>query len=105
MPACIVEQIGLGTSLRRSRDLTKGHRGKIFGLVLLLLLLLLLSLVGPLLELALSAVGGETLVVVGDLISIAIAGATSSVIIAVTYHDLRAAKKGIDIEQIAAVFD
>jgi hypothetical protein len=29
----------------------------------------------------------------------------SSVIIAVTYHDLRVAKEGIDIEQTAAVFD
>ena len=28
-----------------------------------------------------------------------------SVVIAVTYHDLRVAKEGIDIEQTAAVFD
>src|SRR5262245_9020702 len=98
VPACVVERLRLGKSLLRSRDLTKGHRGKIFGLVLLLLLL---GLLVPLLELALSAVGGESSVVVGDLISTSIVGTTSSVIIAVTYHDLRAAKEGIDIEQIA----
>ena len=102
VPACAVERLGLVTSLLRSRDLTKGRRWRIFGLVLLLLLL---SLVVPLLELALSAVGGQISVVVGDLISIAIVGASSSVIITVTYHDLRATKDGIDIEQIAAVFD
>src|SRR5262245_9938194 len=98
VPACVVERLRLGKSLLRSRDLTKGHRGKIFGLVLLLLLL---GLLVPLLELALSAVGGESSVVVGDLISTSIVGTTSSVIIAVTYHDLRAAKERIDIEQIA----
>jgi hypothetical protein len=102
LPACVVERLGLGTSLLRSRDLTKGHRWKIFGLVLLLLLL---SLVSPLLTLALPAVGGETLAIVGSLIWTAIEGAISSVIIAVTYHDLRAAKEGIDLEQIAAVFN
>jgi len=102
VPAFVVERLRLVRSLLRSRDLTKGHRWKVFGVVLLLLLL---SLVVPLLELALSAVGGETSAVVGDLISIAIVGATSSVIIAVTYHDLRAAKEATDIEQTAAVFD
>jgi hypothetical protein len=100
--ACVVERLGPWTSLRRSRELTKGHRWKIFGLVLLILLL---SLVNPLLELALSAAGGETLVLVGTLIWTAIGAAFSSVVIAVTYHDLRVAKEGIDIEQIAAVFD
>ena len=50
--ACVVERLGPWTSLRRRRELTKGHRWKIFGLVLLLVLL---SLLNPLLEPALSA--------------------------------------------------
>ena len=42
---------------------------------------------------------------VGSLIWTAIGAAFSSVVIAVAYHDLRVAKEGVDIEQIAAVFD
>jgi len=100
--ACVVERLGPWTSLRRSRQLTKGYRWRIFGLVLVLLLL---SVISPLLELALSAIGGETLALVGNLIWAAIASAFSAVVIALTYYDLRVAKEGTDIEQIAAVFD
>src|SRR5262245_36296188 len=35
VPACVVERLGPRTSLRRSRDLTKGHRWKLCGLALL----------------------------------------------------------------------
>ena len=45
--ACVVERTGPWRSLRRSQELTKGHRWKIFGLFLLLLLL---SLINPLLH-------------------------------------------------------
>ena len=100
--ACVVERRGPWTSLRRSRELTKGHRWKIFGM---LLLLGLISLVSPLLELVLATVGGDTLALVGNVIWTAIAAAFTSIAVAVTYHDLRVAKEGIDIEQIAAVFD
>src|SRR5262245_24344715 len=36
--ACVVERLGPWTSLRRSYELTKGHRWKLFGLVLLLII-------------------------------------------------------------------
>src|SRR5262245_59496168 len=99
--ACVVERTGAWTSMRRSRELTKGHRWKVFGVVLLLLLL---SLVNPLFQLVLSA-GGETLALIGTSIWTAIGSAFASVVIAVTYYELRAAKEGIDIEQITSVFD
>jgi len=35
----------------------------------------------------------------------AVLGAFSSVVVAVSYRQLRVAKEGVDIEQIAAVFD
>src|SRR5262247_418116 len=38
VPACVVERLGPWTSLRRSRDLTKGHRWKLCGLTLLLII-------------------------------------------------------------------
>jgi uncharacterized membrane protein len=100
--ACVVERTGAWASMRRSRELTKGHRWKVFGIVLLLILL---SLVNPLLQLVLTAAAGETLALIGTAIWTAIGSAFSSVIIAVTYYELRAAKEGIDIEQIASVFD
>jgi hypothetical protein len=37
-PACVVEQLGAFRSLGRSRELTKGHRFRIFGLVLVILI-------------------------------------------------------------------
>jgi hypothetical protein len=100
--ACVVERTGARASMRRSRELTKGHRWKVFGIVLLLILL---SLVNPLLQLVLTSAAGETLALIGTAIWTAIGSAFSSVIIAVTYYELRAAKEGIDIEQIASVFD
>jgi len=100
--ACVVERTGAWASMRRSRELTKGHRWKVFGIVLLLILL---SLVNPLLQVVLSAAGGATLALIGTTIWTAIGSALSSVLIAVTYYELRAAKEGIDIEQIASVFD
>jgi hypothetical protein len=100
--ACVVERTGPWRSLRRSQELTKGHRWKIFGLFLLLILL---SLINPLLQLALTAAAGATAGAIGNAIWTAIGSAFSSVVIAVTYYDLRVAKEGIDIEQIASVFD
>jgi hypothetical protein len=101
--ACVVERLGPWKSLRRSEELTRGHRWKIFGLQVFVFVPL--NLVNKLVELALSAAGGETLVLVGTLIWTAIEAAFYSVVIAVTYHDLRVAKEGIDNDQIAAVFD
>jgi uncharacterized membrane protein len=100
--ACVVEQTGPWRSLRRSQELTKGHRWKIFGLFLVLLLL---SLINPVLQLALTAAAGPTAGAIGNAIWTAIGSAFSSVVIAVTYYELRVAKEGIDIEQIASVFD
>jgi hypothetical protein len=100
--ACVVERTGPWRSLRRSQELTKGHRWKIFGLFLVLLLL---SLINPVLQLALTAAAGPTAGAIGNAIWTAIGSAFSSVVIAVTYYELRVAKEGIDIEQIASVFD
>jgi uncharacterized membrane protein len=100
--ACVVERTGPWRSLRRSQELTKGHRWKMFGLFLVLMLL---SLIGPLLQFVLTATAGATVAAIGNAIWAAIASAFSSTMLAVTYYDLRVAKEGIDIEQIASVFD
>ena len=102
-PACVVERTGPWTSMKRSAALTKGHRWKIFGL---LLLLILLSVgVALLLQLVLTQVGSTILTILGTLIWGALWTAYYSIAVVMTYHDLRVAKEGIDIEQIASVFD
>jgi hypothetical protein len=114
-PVCVVEQLGPFRSLGRSRELTKGHRWKIFGLTLLILIpavivgAVLVGVMAVLLGtggiLGLPAALATPLGQVINLIWSAAWGAFYAVIIVVTYHDLRVAKEGIDTEQIAAVFE
>jgi uncharacterized membrane protein len=103
LPVCIVERLGPWKSMKRSAELTKGHRWKIFGL--LIILMIAGSIVAGLVEFGLVALVGDIVGMIGKLIINALWAAFSSVLISVTYHDLRVAKEGIDIEQIASVFD
>jgi hypothetical protein len=114
-PVCVVEQLGPFRSLGRSRQLTKGHRWKLFGLTLAILIPALI--VGAILGAVMFAVSGTggflamttalatPLGQVVNLIWSAAWGAFYAVMVVVTYHDLRVAKEGIDTEQIAAVFE
>jgi len=100
VPACVVERLGPWSSLRRSRELTKGHRWKVFGLALLLIIPSLLDI-----TFGLAAAAGP---IVGPIINWFCRGiwfAFAAVVAAVTYHDRRVVKEGIDIEQITDVFD
>jgi hypothetical protein len=102
-PACVVERAGPWTSLKRSAALTKGHRWKIFGLMFLMIIVSLI--VAGLLQLVLPQFGSTILVMLGTLLWGALWTAYYSIAVVMSYHDLRVAKEGIDIEQIAAVFD
>ena len=100
LPACIVEQLGTWTSLRRSVALTKGHRWKVLGLTLLLLA----PGIGS--SLVQSWLAASPIVrAVTELMWTGIWTAFTATIAIVTYHDLRMAKEGTDIERIAVVFD
>jgi hypothetical protein len=102
-PVCVVERLGPLASMTRSRDLTRGHRWKVFGVVVLLTVINIV--VASVLKLGLVALAGPVLAVTGLLIWGALYGAYSALIAVVSYRDLRVAKEGIDTEQIAAVFD
>jgi hypothetical protein len=102
-PVCVVEQLGPSASMRRSRELTKGHRWKIFGLFFLLIIIS--AVASQTISAAFTAIGGTPLALVGDVIWNGVWGAFYAISVVVTYHDLRTAKEGIDIDQIAAVFD
>lgn len=102
-PACVVEQLGPFASMGRSRALTKGHRWKIFGM--LLLVLFAAGIVSAVIGAVLGLTGSTVVVTLGTLIWNGVWGAFYAIFVVVTYHDLRVAKEGIDIHQIAAVFD
>jgi hypothetical protein len=102
LPACLAERLGPWTSLRRSRELTKGHRWKVFALTLLILAG---SLGSMFVEPWLFGVAGF---IAGSAVKLIWSGlwvAFSAVLLVVTYHDLRVAKEGADIEHVAVVFD
>src|SRR5262245_56209692 len=92
-PACVVDRLGPFRSMGRSRRLTKGHRWRIFGLILLLVLIS--GVVSPTLGAALGAMGNKTLVLIGSLVWSGIWGAFYAIAAVVAYHDLRVAKEGI----------
>ncbi len=103
LPALVVERLGPIQSMKRSAALTKGHRWKVLGIVLLVALL---SAIGAgVVSAVLGVVGGPTVAIVGRFLWQAIMGAFGAVVVAVIYHDLRAAREGIDVDRMAAVFD
>jgi Membrane domain of glycerophosphoryl diester phosphodiesterase len=102
VPACVVEDLSPTASMRRSADLTKGHRWKIFGIMILLLIA---STIGNKLVGLLLAPAGPVVAAFGVVIWTALWAAYWNCVLIMIYHDLRVAKEGIDTEQIAAVFD
>jgi hypothetical protein len=103
IPVCVVERLGVGDSMRRSAFLTKGNRWRVFGIVILVFVatVIIAGIVGFIIAL----IGGETLVDIALYPIEALAGAFNAVVVGVLYYQLRAAKEGVDIEKIAAVFD
>jgi hypothetical protein len=102
-PVCVVERLGPWSSLRRSAQLTKGYRWRVFGLMIVLFLVN--AMVAGVLANILQTIGGTVLTIVGRTVWAGLWGSFFAVAFVVTYHDLRAAKEGVDINQIAAVFD
>lgn len=101
--ACIAEKLGVRQSLRRSRELTKGFRWRIFALVLLIIAA---TVIGGGLALAAQEAGMSVWAQMAlDFVWQGLSGGFTSVLVAVSYYYLRVAKEGVDVEQIAAVFD
>ena len=102
-PVCVVEQKGPLSSMGRSSELTKGHRWKIFGMILLVIIggvIVSAILIG-----VLALAGSTVLEILGNLLWNGVWGAFYAIFVVVTYHDLRVAKEGVDVHEIAAVFD
>lgn len=103
VPACVIERVGPRASLKRSAELTRGHRWGVFGLVILVAVGTVI-LAGALAALG-AVIGGAVLAAIFTFVAEVVVEAFGAVATAVVYHDLRVAKEGVDIDQIASVFD
>jgi hypothetical protein len=110
-PVCVVERAGVFRSMGRSRELTKGHRWKLFGLSLLVFIpaMIVGGIVGAVIvsggAAAVNSVLASTVGKIINLIWSAVWTAFLAILVVVTYHDLRVAKEGVDTDEIAAVFE
>jgi MFS family permease len=102
VPACVVETLGINASLTRSAELTKGHRWKVFGLMLVIGLVS--SIVNAMIGGIQYAVHGEVFQLVTGVIQYGLVGTISTVAMLVAYRELRVAKEGPDMARIATVF-
>ena len=107
VPAAVVERPGIVGALKRSTELTKGGRWGIFGVLFVTTLL-----GGVVIYITRMAVMGdypeESDVKLFMWLKVGISillGALGAVMQAVAYHDLRVAKEGVGIEELAKVFD
>ena len=105
VPVAVVEKPGIFASLARSTELTRGNRWRVFAL--LIIATLLLSLISGLIGGVIGFIWGisPTSVLAIEYAGGAVGVAFTSVVVAVTYYQLRVAHDGVDIDQIAAVFD
>jgi hypothetical protein len=100
VPVLVTEQNGVFDSLSRSSELTRGHRGAVFGVLVLSFLILILF--GGI-RLALTYAGGQAFQAIGDAVD-GFLMTPYAVILAVLYHRLRALKEAPDAGELAEVF-
>jgi hypothetical protein len=109
VPAIVVEGKGIFGSFGRSAELTKGRRWRILGLLLVVFVIIIIvyTLIGVFSTLGLFAFASDPLVgfIVVEYVLTALLAAFTAVLAAVSYYYLRAEKEGIDVNEIARVFD
>lgn len=106
VPVVVVERPGVVASLGRSAELTKGNRWRILGLIVVLVLIsTVVSMAAGGLSVAAMEMAGFGGVIVFNVLFQSLSSMFWAVVPAVAYYHLRRAKEGIEIEQIAAVFD
>jgi len=103
IPVAVVERPGVIESLKRSAGLTKGHRWTIFGILVVVTIVLVIIM--GILSMVLLSAAGFTVYSIGLWILQALYSAFSATLGAVGYYFLRATKEGVDIADIAKVFD
>lgn len=104
VPASVMEGGGIGKSLRRSAELTKGNRGKLFLIALVLSVPMQVAAIVLVLTIG-SMLGPVFTTILSTLILQILLGGVLATCTAVAYHDLRILKEGVDTDTIAAAFD
>lgn len=115
LPSAVIERPGVAGALLRSRDLTAGHRGGIFGVIVLLAVAkyFINKWVGEgMVDEQAIMEGGEEVIIalVKKIIWVDVAITTvfsilTGVIAAVTYYLLRSEKEGTSSQDLASVFE
>ena len=106
VPAAVVERPGIWGSIKRSAELTKGNRWRIFALIVIFYIAVMgIGWILGILGLPVLVPDGSLLAIVVLYVWSGITTAFFAVFGAVIYHDLRVAKEGVSTAQIAAVFD
>jgi len=105
VPAIVVEGKGIIGAFGRSRELTRGRRWHILGLMILLIVLM--SVVGFIAQFVVMIIvsQGELAASIIEYVFNALVTAYTAVLAAVAYYYLRAEKEGVDVNEIASVFD
>ena len=108
VPAIVVEGKGIMESFGRSRELTRGHRWHILGLVIVILVLILAvgwivdKIVGGIIS---ASVDPAFFQIIAGYVVNSLIAAFGAILVAVGYYYLRAEKEGVDANEIANVFD
>ncbi|WP_305987922.1 hypothetical protein [Roseibium sp. MMSF_3544] len=104
-PAIVIERVGFG-GLGRSAALTKEYRWPIVGAIILAFICaILINTVALLLVGLVSSFGGIILAAVIFVAFSTIAAGLISILVALIYARLREIKEGVNVDQIAAVFE
>jgi len=105
VPVIVVEGKSITDSFGRSRDLTRGHRWAILGLVIIVIVLSVA--VGYLITVVSTVVGAgaDLTPSILNYVATSLIAAFGAVLVAVGYYYLRVEKEGVDVNQIASVFD
>lgn len=110
-PAVVVEKRGVFESLQRSRDLTRGNRWQVFGLLVIYFVLALVIgvAISGVSVAAGGTIDGNSPNLLVNLISGPVVNVLSGVIaaagVSALYYELRAAKEGVGAEDLISVFD
>ena len=105
IPAATIEQAGVGASLSRSAALTRERRWRVFGAVLVAgIIAVLVGLIAG--AIAGVVAGPDSLLFAAVVWALsAVSQAFSACVSATLYYFLRREKEGVEIDQIATVFD
>jgi hypothetical protein len=102
VPVAVIERLGILATLERSRQLTRGHKVRLLGIFVLILVPFIgLAMLASTVADELGGAAGFLATLVTDVLT----GLVSAVITAVIYHDLRALKDGVGIDDLVRVFE